>query len=220
MRIQAKKRLMTLKVVFYGPGQSGKTTNLQVLHDEVPETKRGELITLDTESERTLFFDYFPAMIGKVGGFAVRVEFFTVPGQSFYSATRRAVLEGADGIVFVADSQRSREMANQLSRDDLEEQLRSLGRNLDDIPHVYQWNKRDVAQPLALADLEATLNPEGAPSVPAIASRGRGVRQAQALVIRQVLARLRHREVRSRLTAPASRAQGQNAPRASESQAR
>jgi len=187
MRIQAARRLMTLKVVYYGPGRSGKTTNLRHLHDTVPESNRGALVTLDTETERTLYFDYFPAVLGTVGGFKVKVDFFTVPGQSFYQATRRAVLEGADAVVFVADSRPSREVANQVSRDDLVAQLASMGRSLDTLPHVYQWNKRDVPGAIPLSTLEATLNPEGAPAVPAIATNGRGVRTTQSLLLRQLL---------------------------------
>ena len=97
MRIQAAKRLLTVKMVYYGPGLGGKTTNLACLHERFPSTQRGEMLQLDTDTERTLFFDYFPMVLGRIGGYRVKVDFFTVPGQSFYHATRRAVLEGADG---------------------------------------------------------------------------------------------------------------------------
>ncbi|HHO50473.1 MAG TPA: gliding-motility protein MglA [Deltaproteobacteria bacterium] len=187
MRVSVAKRLLTVKIVYYGPGLSGKTTNLRQLHPEFPPEYRGELLELDTESERTLFFDYFPAVLGRVGRFRIKVDFFTVPGQSFYHATRRAVLKGADGIVFVADSSEDREAANIQSREDLIAALAAMGQSLASIPHVWQWNKRDLADAMDPSWLEALLNPEGAPSVAAVATRNEGVWETQQLLLDQLL---------------------------------
>ena len=191
MRIHAAKRLMSLKVVFYGPGLSGKTTNLTCLHHKFGAAQRGALVQLDTETERTLFFDYFPVVIGKIGGFRVKVDFFTVPGQSFYSATRRVVLDGADGVVFVADSSERREEANLQSRQDMVDTLNDMGRPLESLPHVYQWNKRDLKNKMPIRALEKMLNPEGAPSIPAVAMTGEGVMETHSEVLKAVVAAVR-----------------------------
>lgn len=179
---------MTLKIVYYGPGLSGKTANLTALHDRMSAAQRGALVQLDTETERTLFFDYFPVVLGTISGFRVKVDFFTVPGQSFYTATRQAVLEGADGVVFVADSSARREDANLLSREDMVQTLESMGRKLDEVPHVYQWNKRDLPDALPVATLEKLLNPEGAGSGEAIANIGQGVKETQNQILQVVVA--------------------------------
>lgn len=191
MRVQAASREICLKIVYYGPGLSGKTTNLVQLHQKCPRGQRGALVQLDTESERTLFFDYFPLSIGNIGGFRVKVDFFTVPGQSFYNATRRAVLEGVDGIVFVADSSPDREEANISSREDMLKNLDITRRKLAEIPHVYQWNKRDAPGALKETLLERQLNPEKAPSVAASAINGVGVWETQGLILRHVFENLR-----------------------------
>ena len=193
MRIHAAKRLLVVKVVYYGPGLSGKTTNLVHLHEQFQSNQRGALVKLDTETERTLFFDYFPAVLGNIGGFRVKVDFFTVPGQSFYSATRRLVLDGADGVVFVADSSASREEANLQSRDDMEQTLRRYGRDLSEVPHVYQWNKRDAADAIPVRMLEKMINPEKAPSIEAVAIKGTGVRETQSKVLKAVFEDIRAR---------------------------
>jgi len=191
MRIQAAKRLLTVKIVYYGPGLGGKTTNLAQLHERFPGGQRGEMLQLDTDTERTLFFDYFPMVLGRIGGYRVKVDFFTVPGQSFYHATRRAVLEGADGIAFIADSTPSREQANIVAREDLVENLAQLGVSLQDVPHVYQWNKRDARNALSVAMMASVLNPEGAPSAPAIAIRDKGVWETHMLLLGQVFDKIR-----------------------------
>ena len=193
MRVHVAKRLITVKVVYYGPGLSGKTTNLRVLHEDFPAEARGALVELDTETERTLFFDYFPAVLGRIGDFRVKVDFFTVPGQSFYHATRRAVLEGCDGIVFVADSSARREEANLQSRDDMADALDDVGRSLDDIPHVYQWNKRDLPDAVPVEWLQRDLNPEGAPSFEAVALEQVGVWETHTAILEGVFASLRAR---------------------------
>lgn len=191
MRVNQLRRELCLKIVYYGPGLSGKTTNLVRLHQTYPHHQRGDLVQLDTETERTLFFDYFPLSMGNIGGFRVKVDFFTVPGQSFYNATRRAVLEGVDGIVFVADSHPDREEANLSSRDDMLRNLEVTHRKLTDIPHVYQWNKRDAPGALKESLLQRQLNPEGAPAIPATAVHGVGVWETQGLILRQVFESLR-----------------------------
>jgi len=191
MRINPAKNIITVKIVYYGPGLSGKTTNLLRLHERFPNTRRGALVQLDTETERTLFFDYFPLSLGKVRGYRVKVDFFTVPGQSFYHQTRKAVLDGGDGIVFVADSSPHREDANFVSREDMIANLTDMGLTLDDIPLVYQWNKRDVSGAIPESVLNTTLNPENAPSVPAIACEDKGVWETHMVLLGQVLGKLR-----------------------------
>lgn len=161
MRVNAAKRLLTVKVVYDGPGLSGKTTNILALHERFPNSQCGEVLQLDTETERTLFFDYFPMYLGRVRGYRVKVDFFTVPGQSFYHATRKAVLDGADGIAFIADSTPSREEANLVSKEDMRSNIEAMGRDLSEVPLVYQWNKRDVRRPIPLDVLRQTINTRG-----------------------------------------------------------
>jgi hypothetical protein len=150
--------LITLKVVYYGAGLCGKTTNLLELHKVYPREARGDLVQLDTETERTLFFDYFPAELGTISGYRLKAEFYTVPGQSFYNATRRVVLNGADGLVFVVDSSAAREEANLVAWKNLLENLATYGRTLDSVPVVLQWNKRDVKDALPVRTLERLVN--------------------------------------------------------------
>jgi mutual gliding-motility protein MglA len=201
LRIHPTQRLMTLKVVYYGPGMSGKTTNLRRLHGLFGAGQRGALVQLDTETERTLFFDYFPVVIGEIRGFRLKVDLFTVPGQSFYQTTRRLVLDGADGVVFVADSHPDREEANVLSRDDMVTALAQANRGLDQVPHVYQWNKRDVPGATPIKLMRRLLNPEGAPEVEAIAEEGVGVQETHRLALQGVI-----ESVRTRTQAGAARA--------------
>ena len=184
-------RSLRVKIVYYGPGLSGKTTNLMKLYEAFPPTSRGKLIQLDTETERTLFFDYFPLSLGTLGNYKIKVDFFTVPGQSFYNATRRTVLEGADGVVFVADSSERREQANLVALKNMHQNLESLGISIDQLPIVFQWNKRDASDALPISVLESTLNPKKAPSVPAVASRCEGVHETHSLIVRAVLERIR-----------------------------
>lgn len=197
MRINRAARTLSLKIVYYGAGMCGKSTNLVHLHARYADAQRGELIRLDTETERTLFFDYFPIDFGTAGGQKVKIEFFTVPGQSFYSATRQAVLEGVDGIVFVADSDPAREAANELSHADMLATLASQGRDPSHIPTVYQWNKRDLRRALPVATLERSLNRRQLPSVEAIASEGIGVWETQTRIVRLVMDRLSAGTVRA-----------------------
>jgi len=222
MRLNAAQRELSLKIVYYGWGLSGKTTNLSHLHGSYPEEQRGRLLQLDTETERTLFFDYFPLHLGQIGGYRLKFDFFTVPGQSFYGSTRRAVLEGVDGIIFVADSSPLREEANVTSREDMRRTLADSGRPLDTIPHLHQWNKQDMRRTLAdsgrpldtiphlhqwnkqdLRDalapklMDRYLNPEGAPSIPAVARNGVGVWETQSAIVRLVMESVRAATTRS-----------------------
>lgn len=202
-RMNPEQRLLTLKVVYVGPGMSGKTTNLAKLHQEYPSHAKGNLVQLDTEQERTLFFDYFPGSLGQIGGFRLKADFFTVPGQAFYNETRRAVLEGVDGVVFVADSHPDRMDANLVALDNLADNLGSFGRNLPDVPLVFQWNKQDLPGAVSPAGLSAALNHRGVPEFPGVATQGTGVWECQESILRLVVDRLR-----SRVPAPGGRARG------------
>lgn len=182
-RINRAQRTLSLKIVYYGAGLCGKTTNLRYLHDNHPPTARGELLTLDTEAERTLYFDYFESSLGTLGGFQLKADFFTVPGQSFYRKTRQAVLEGADSVVFVVDSSAAREEANLLSLDDLETHLADFGRPLESLPHVIQFNKLDVPDALSVPLMRRLYNRYEAPTFEAQATIGRGVWETQQAVL-------------------------------------
>ncbi len=181
------------KIVYYGPGLCGKTTNLKSLHDRLPPERRGKMISIATDQERTLFFDFLPIDLGQVNGFLTRFHLYTVPGQVYYRLSRRAVLQGVDGLVFVADSHPAREAANRDSLIDLNDHLRTLGITgpaLARIPWVFQWNKRDSAVALPLERLRRSLNPNGWPEFEATASEGKGVSETLRAACKAVLARL------------------------------
>ncbi|GLH74632.1 hypothetical protein GETHLI_31340 [Geothrix limicola] len=168
-------RQMTAKIVYYGPGLCGKTTNLNTIYGKTSQKARGEMVSLNTETDRTLFFDLLPMDVGMVGGFKTKLQLYTVPGQVFYNSTRKLVLKGVDGIVFVVDSQTPMLDACKESYQNLEENLRELGLSLNDIPMVFQWNKRDLRNVVPVEDLEAAFNPKGHPSFQSVASDGSGV---------------------------------------------
>jgi signal recognition particle receptor subunit beta len=168
-------REISCKIVYYGPGLCGKTTNVQAIYQRTDPAARGRLISLKTEAERTLFFDDLPLDVGRVRGFKLRLQLYTVPGQIMYKATRRIILRGVDALVFVADSQIQRFDANVLALEDLEENLAKQGRSLSHIPHVIQYNKRDLPEIAGVAELRAALNRYNAPDVEAAASAGDGV---------------------------------------------
>lgn len=168
-------REINCKIVYFGPGLSGKTTNLEVVHNRAPEDSRGELTSIATESDRTLFFDFMPLNLGSVGGMKTKFQLYTVPGQVYYNSTRKLVLRGTDGVVFVADSSPSKMEENIESLDNLEECLREQGRSLAEIAHVIQFNKRDLPDALTMEEMERQLNRYGVPCVPAVASKGDGV---------------------------------------------
>jgi small GTP-binding protein len=168
-------RQMTAKIVYYGPGLCGKTTNLNTIYGKTSQKARGEMVSLNTETDRTLFFDLLPMDVGMVGGFKTKLQLYTVPGQVFYNSTRKLVLKGVDGIVFVVDSQTPMLDACKESYLNLEENLRELGLNLADIPMVFQWNKRDLKNVRSVEELEAVFNSRGAPTFQCVASDGTGV---------------------------------------------
>src|SRR6266571_3242972 len=151
---------MTAKIVYYGPGLCGKTTNLQWIHLKTAPRSRGEMVSLETETDRTLFFDLLPLDVGIISGFKTRVQLYTVPGQVFYNTTRKLVLKGVDGIVFVADSQRAMRDANVESMVNLRSNLAEIAIKIEDLPLVFQYNKRDLANILSLQELEDSLNPD------------------------------------------------------------
>jgi signal recognition particle receptor subunit beta len=166
---------MTAKVVYYGPGLCGKTTNLQAIHQRTAPQSRGEMVSLETETDRTLFFDLLPLDVGVIGGMKVRLQLYTVPGQVFYNATRKLVLKGVDGIVFVADSQAAALDANIESLSNLKVNLAELNLGVDEVPLVFQYNKRDIRNIVPVASLNEALNPRGAPYYEAAALHGIGV---------------------------------------------
>jgi signal recognition particle receptor subunit beta len=184
-------REISCKIVYYGPGLSGKTTNLQYIHQKVPGKTKGELISLATDADRTLYFDFLPINLGAIQGFATKFQLYTVPGQVYYNATRKLVLRGVDGLVFVADSQREKMDDNLESLNNLFENLKEYGYDRDDLPIVIQYNKRDVPDVLSVPELEAALNPHGFPSFEAVAVNGGGVFDTLKHVIKLVLDKAR-----------------------------
>ncbi len=189
---------MAAKIVYYGPGLCGKTTNLSYIYAKTAPSSRGEMVSLETESDRTLFFDLLPIEVGTIGGFKTRLQLYTVPGQVFYNTTRKLVLKGVDGIVFVADSQRPMREANRESLANLRENLRELGIDLDGLPLVLQYNKRDLKNILTIEELQADLNPTGElPYFEASAINGVGVFETLKEITKITLKKLR-----SRLAAP------------------
>ncbi len=185
---------MAAKVVYYGPGLCGKTTNLHHIYGRTAPGSRGEMVSLETETDRTLFFDLLPLDVGVIGGFKTRVQLYTVPGQVFYNTTRKLVLKGVDGIVFVADSQRAMKDANVESLANLKTNLAEIGVKLDEIPLVLQYNKRDLANILSLEELEDSLNPEKLfESYEACAVLGQGVFETLKSISRLTLRSLKKR---------------------------
>ncbi|MGQ0766263.1 MAG: GTP-binding protein [Gemmatimonadota bacterium] len=185
-------REITCKIVYYGPGRCGKTTNLHYVHDRVPDSRRGRMVSLATQHERTLFFDFLPIDLGTISGFTARLQLYTVPGQIYYRATRKLVLGGADGVVFVADSQRRQFEDNLQSLRDLHEVLAEQGTDPRSLPLVLQFNKQDLPRELIMTkdELDDTLNFRASPSFAADALSGRGVFETLRKVSEQVLQRL------------------------------
>lgn len=167
-------REIICKLVYYGPGMGGKTTNLQYIYEQTAPDHRGKMVSLPNETERTLFFDFLPLNIGDIKGFRTRFHLYTVPGQQFYDASRRMVLKGVDGIVFVADSQVDRMEENLESFKSLEENLKDEGYEVRP-PIVFQYNKRDIPNPIPIRVLRGELNAFNAPELEAVATQGRGV---------------------------------------------
>jgi mutual gliding-motility protein MglA len=188
--INYASREINCKIVYYGPGLCGKTTNLQHIFSKTNPAAKGKMITLATETERTLFFDFLPIDLGSIRGFKVRFHLYTVPGQVFYDASRKLVLRGADGVIFVADSQPSRAEANLESVENLSQNMIENGSGLDQVPYVVQYNKRDLPEVSSVEELRGLVNPLGVPDFESAASVGTGVFETLKGLSRLVLTRL------------------------------
>jgi signal recognition particle receptor subunit beta len=189
--INYSSREINCKIVYYGPGLCGKTTNLQWIYSKTNPDLKGKMISLATETERTLFFDFLPLALGEIRGFKTRFHLYTVPGQVFYDASRKLILKGVDGVVFVADSQVERMEANVESLENLRLNLAEQGHNMDETPCVIQYNKRDLRNAAPLEEMKKQLNPGGLPEFEACAADGRGVFETLKAVARCVLSDLK-----------------------------
>ena len=191
--INYASREINCKIVYYGPGLSGKTTNLQHIYDNTNPDAKGRMISLETETERTLFFDFLPLSLGEIRGFKTRFHLYTVPGQVFYDASRKLILKGLDGVVFVADSQAERLDANLESYENLLDNLEEQGYDYAALPSVIQYNKRDSKSAVDIAYLRQKLNPQGRPDFEVVAVEGHGVFQTLKTVAKQVLIELKRK---------------------------
>jgi len=189
--INYSSREINCKIVYYGPGLCGKTTNLQYIYARTNPEAKGKMISLATETERTLFFDFLPLSLGEIRGFKTRFHLYTVPGQVFYDASRKLILKGVDGIVFVADSQMERYEANIESFENLEYNLEEQGYELDKVPYVIQYNKRDLPNCTPIEELRKLVNPNGVPDFEAVATTGQGVFNTLKSVAKLVLTELK-----------------------------
>jgi len=189
--INYASREINCKIVYYGPGLCGKTTNLQWIYEHMKKDQKGRLISLATETDRTLFFDFLPLALGSIKGFRVRFHLYTVPGQVFYAASRKLILKGVDGVVFTADSQIERTDANLESLEDLRANLRAQGTPLEELPFTMQFNKRDLPNAAPLEELKRLLNPAGISCYESVAIRGIGVVETLKDNVKKVLANLR-----------------------------
>ncbi|MEX2581761.1 MAG: ADP-ribosylation factor-like protein [Gemmatimonadota bacterium] len=188
--INYASREINCKIVYYGPGLGGKTTNIEYVYEQVAPDTRGKLISLATETERTLFFDFLPVDLGTIRGFKTRFHLYTVPGQVYYNASRKLILRGVDGVVFVADSQIERSDANVEAMHNLYDNLAEQGLDPRRMPFVIQYNKRDLPNAAPVTELEQTLNPTGVPFFEAVATRGTGVFDTLKAVSKQVIKQL------------------------------
>jgi len=193
-----KKREISAKIVYYGPALCGKTTNVQYIHQKLNPRQRGELVSLATDADRTLFFDFLPIELENVGGFKTRFQIYTVPGQVYYNSTRKAVLTGVDGIIFVADSQSSMRQENLESINNLVENLKYYNRDISQIPLVLQYNKRDLNDVMSLKDLDELFTEyKNCPRYPAAAVTGQGVLETMTTCCKLVLHDLKSKSIRS-----------------------
>ena len=190
VQINFGQREVSCKVVFYGPGMSGKTTNLEIIHKKAPKDAVGEMVSIATETDRTLYFDFLPLDLGQVAGMRTRFQLYTVPGQIYYNATRKLVLQGVDGVIFVADSSPDKMAENLESLQNLRDNLAEMNLTIDDIPLVLQYNKRDLPQAMSVADINAQLNPMGAPVFEGVAREGKGVFATLKEISRLVIEKL------------------------------
>ncbi len=189
--INYSSREINCKIVFYGPGLCGKTTNLQWIYKKTNPDSKGKMISLATETERTLFFDFLPLALGEIRGFKTRFHLYTVPGQVFYDASRKLILKGVDGVVFVADSQVERMEANIESMENLRINLAEQGYNLDKVPFIIQYNKRDLPNVVPLEEMKKALNPRSVPDYEAIATDGTGVFDTLKAIAKLVIMELK-----------------------------
>jgi signal recognition particle receptor subunit beta len=185
--INYASREINCKIVYYGTGLGGKTTNLEYIYSRVNPDTKGKMISLATETERTLFFDFLPIDLGEIRGFKTRFHLYTVPGQVYYNASRRLILKGVDGLVFVADSQASRAEANIESMHNLYDNLETYGYDLQTIPFAIQYNKRDMPNILSMEELRAQINPVGVPDFEGVAIEGKGVFETLSCVSKMVV---------------------------------
>ena len=185
--INYASREINCKIVYYGPGLCGKTTNLQFVYQKTAPEAKGKMISLATETERTLFFDFLPLSLGEIRGFKTRFHLYTVPGQVFYDASRKLILKGVDGVVFVADSQEERLDANIESLDNLRINLKEQGYDLDKLPYIIQYNKRDIPGAMSVEELRRELNPTNVPEYEACATQGEGVFETLKAVAKLIL---------------------------------
>jgi hypothetical protein len=191
--INYASREINCKIVYYGPGLCGKTTNLQYVYQKTATEAKGKMISLATETERTLFFDFLPLSLGEIRGFKTRFHLYTVPGQVFYDASRKLILKGVDGVVFVADSQEERYDANIESLDNLRFNLQEQGYDLDKLPFIIQYNKRDLPNVMPVDELRKDLNLTGVPDFEACAATGEGVFETLKAVAKLILIDLKKR---------------------------
>lgn len=189
--INYAKREIICKIVYYGPGRSGKTTNLQYIYSRLPDERKTNMISLATEMDRTLFFDFLPLNLGKIGQYTIKYQLYTVPGQVYYDSTRKLVLQGADGVVFVADSQQSRFEDNVENIENMNENLKKNDLSIDEIPVVLQFNKRDVVDLTSIDNLSKALNLRNWDQIEAIAISGIGVIETLKLISNKVLSSIK-----------------------------
>ncbi|TKJ43997.1 gliding-motility protein MglA [candidate division TA06 bacterium B3_TA06] len=178
---------ISVKIVYYGPGLGGKTTTLRGICGKLDENTKGKMISIDTEMDRTLFFDFLPVNLDRVRGFQVRLHLYTVPGQVFYNASRRIILSGVDGLIFVADSQRERREDNTNSLQNLKNNLATLNLKLSNIPYVMQYNKRDLPNLMTVAEMEELLNPDRVPYFESVATQGSGISETLKEIAKRVI---------------------------------
>jgi len=186
----AATKELNIKIVYYGPGLSGKTTNLQYVYNTLPEKDKGRMLSLATSDDRTLFFDFLPLELGAIQGMKTRIQLYTVPGQVYYNTTRKLVLRGCDGVVFVADSQKELMTANKESLENLRQNLLEQGDDINKMPMIVQYNKRDLKDTSAIEELKATLNREGRPDCEAVATEGKGVFQTLKQLIKMTFKKI------------------------------
>jgi hypothetical protein len=194
------------KIVFYGPGMSGKTTNLEIVHQKAPEENKGELTSISTDGDRTLFFDFMPLDLGTVAGMHTKFQLYTVPGQVYYNSTRKLVLQGVDGVIFVADSDPEKIEENIESYENLIENLRDYGKDIRELPHVIQYNKRDLPNAASVEDLDKAINRFGVPTFEAVATTGEGVFPTLKVLAGMVLESVDRMDSRGKAPAPAAAA--------------